>query len=260
MSQKNPLLDPVGLPSFSRVESAHVEPGIRALIAELSEALAELEKTAEPSWAGVVVPLEALGDRLSFAWGIVGHLMGVRNSDALRAAFEGVQPDVVRFALDQGQSQPIYRALQGLREGAHWSALDSTQKRIVEGLLRDARHSGVGLGDEERARFNAVQEDLARLTTEFNNNVLDATRAWSLILRDPAEMEGTPLRLRELCAQSARESGEEGASPEAGPWKLGLDAPCLIPFLEHAVRRDLRETVYRAYLSGRVPGSLITRP
>jgi oligopeptidase A len=260
MSYENPLLAPAGLPSFSRVESAHVEPGIRALIAELREALKKLEETAEPSWAGVVVPLEALGDRLAFAWGIVGHLMGVQNSDGLRAAFEGVQPDVVRFALDQGQSRPIYQALKSLRQGEGWSMLEPTQKRIVEGLLRDARHSGVGLGEAERTRFNAVQEDLARLTTEFSNHVLDATQAWSLTLRDPAEMAGTPLRLRELCAQSARASGEEGASPEAGPWKLGLDAPCLIPFLEHAVRRDLRETVYRAYLSRAGSGEFDNSP
>ena len=246
---KNPLLDRQALPAFSAIEAAHVEPGIRALLDELREELRVLERQAAPTWEGVIVPLEALGDRLGSAWGIVGHLMGVRNNDDLRAAFERIQPEVVRFSLEQAQSLPLYRALEELRAGAEWDELGAAQKRIVEGLIREARHSGVGLEGEERSRFNTIQEEIAGLATQFNNRVLDATRAWSLWLRDPAEMAGTPASLRELCAQSAREAGEAGASAEAGPWKLGLDAPCAIAFLDHAERRDLREKLYRAYQS-----------
>ena len=84
---KNPLLDRQALPAFSAIEAAHVEPGIRALLDELREELRVLERQAAPTWEGVIVPLEALGDRLGSAWGIVGHLMGVRNNDDLRAAF-----------------------------------------------------------------------------------------------------------------------------------------------------------------------------
>nr|MCS5638153.1 M3 family metallopeptidase [Myxococcota bacterium] len=256
MSSDNPLLGQEGLPPFSEIEVHHVEPGVRSLLDELRSELQALEANAEPTWEGVVVPLEILGDRLARAWGVIGHLMGVRNSEALRSAYEAVQPEVVRFALEQGQSRPIYLALEGLRAEDAWQALEPAQRRIVESLLRDARHSGVGLEGAERERFNTLQEELARLATEFSNHVLDATRAWSLTLRDPAEMAGTPASLRELCAQTAAEAGEAGASAEGGPWRLGLDAPCLIPFLEHAERRDLREAIYRAHLSKAGSGEL----
>ena len=135
MSQENPLLARNGLPLFSVIQPAHVESGVSDLIAELRETLQALEENVQPTWEGVVVPLEALGDRLGSVWGTVGHLMGVRNSDALREAFDRVQPEVVRFALAQGQSRPIYRALEGLQGGKNWSALDAAQKRIVESRL-----------------------------------------------------------------------------------------------------------------------------
>jgi len=257
---ENPLLVREGLPAFSAIEVGHVEPGLRALLAELREELRALEADVKSSWEGVVVPLEALGDRLAVAWGTVGHLMGVRNGDELRAAFENVQPEVVRFSLEQAQSRPIHRALEALRAGDAWESLDAAQQRIVEGLLREARHSGVGLEGVKRERFNAVQEELAGLATAFNNRVLDATRAWSLTLRDPAQMEGTPDSLRELCAQTAREAGETEATAESGPWQLGLDAPCVVPFLEHARRRDLREKVYRAHQSKAGEGDLDNAP
>jgi len=83
----------------------------------------------------------------------------------------------------------------------------------------------------------------------FSNHVLDATAAFSLTITDPSDMDGTPDSLRELAAQNAREAGEEGATAEAGPWRLTLDFPCFGPFMEHATNRALREQLYREYVT-----------
>lgn len=248
------------LPRFDEIEASEVVPGIRSLLAELEAALAALESSVAPTWDGLVAPLEAIGDRLGFGWGVVGHLMGVRNSDALREAHAEVQPEVVAFGLRLAQSRPIFEGLETLRASAAWSALDPVQHRIVESLIRDARHAGVGLADAERERFNAIQAELAELATRFSNHVLDATRAFGLVLRDPAEMAGTPESLRALAAQNAREAGEPDATPEAGPWRITLDAPVVMPFLEHAERRDLRERLYRAYVTRASEGELDNAP
>jgi oligopeptidase A len=201
-----------------------------------------------------------MGDRLGFSWGIVGHLMGVKNSDVLRKAYEEVQAEVVAFGLRSGQSRPIYDALNALSESEAWPDLDEGQRRIVENLLRDARHTGVALEGEEKERFNAIQQELSQLTTDFSNHVLDATDAFSLVLRDPGEMEGAPDSLRALAAQSARGAGEPGATSESGPWRLTLDHPSFAPFLEHGVRRDLREKLYRAYVTRASEGELDNGP
>jgi len=111
----NPLLLQDGLPRFDLVEPEHVVPGIQTLLAELEQDFAAIESNASPSWDAVVVPLERLNDRLSLAWGTVGHLMGVRNSEPLRQAYEVIQPEVVTFSLRVGQSRPVYRALKARR-------------------------------------------------------------------------------------------------------------------------------------------------
>ncbi len=246
---ENPLLAMGGLPRFDRIEVAHVVPAIRSLLEELSAEFEALEASVESTWAASVIPLEAIGERLSFSWGIVGHLMGVRNSDELRAAYEEVQAEVVGFTLRMGQSRPIYRALEALKGGEEWDELNSAQRRIVEGLQREGRHSGVALNEPDRERFNEIQRELVELGTDFANHVLDATQAFSLWLREPEEMLGVPGSLRKLSAQAARDAGEAGATADAGPWKIGLDQPSIRPFLEHAERRDLRERAYRAYVS-----------
>ena len=259
-TEPNPLLLHDALPRFDLLNPSHVVPGIRQLLAELDVLFDQLEAILEPSWTGLVEPLEAISERFGFAWGLVGHLMGVQNSDALREAHTTVQSDVVAFGLRLAQSRPIFEGLEALRTGSAFYSLDAAQRRIVENLLREARHAGVGLDEEARTRFNGIQAELAELGTQFSNHVLDATQAFAMVLKDPAEMVGLPESLRQLTAQNARESGEEGATAEKGPWRITLDAPVLLPFLEHGEKRERREELYRAYLTRASSGSLDNTP
>ena len=186
---------------------------------------------------------------MGYSWSVVGHLMGVRNGDALRAAHDAVQADVVKFWVRLGQSRALFDGLLALRDGPSWSSLEPAQQRAVELLIREAELAGVGLDGAERERFNEVVTELAELGTRFSNHVLDATRAFALTLRDPGEADGLPQSLLELAAQSAREAGEAAASAEHGPWRITLDQPSFLPFMQHSRRRDLRERLYRAHVT-----------
>ena len=227
----NPLLESHSLPAFDRIRPEHVVPAVRSLLAELGHELDEAERSAEPSWEAAVGPIERIGDRLGFVWGAVGHLMGVRNSPALREAHDTVESEVVAFGLRLAQSEALYRALVALREGPAWGELDAAQRRIVDCLLRDARLAGVALSGAARERFNQLQQELAECSTQFSNHVLDATKSFSLVLRDQGEVAGLPPSLLALAAQSARDSGEAGATADAGPWRITLDFPSYGPFL-----------------------------
>ncbi|MEQ9553112.1 MAG: M3 family metallopeptidase [Coleofasciculus sp. G3-WIS-01] len=257
---ENPLLRGKGLPPFDQIEPKHVVPAITQLIAELQQELAALEEKVTPTWDGLVEPLEALTERLRWSWGIVGHLMGVKNSPELREAYETVQPKVVQFINTLNQSQPLYKAFKTLRDGDEWRSLEPAQKRIVEAAIKDAELSGVGLEGEVRERFNQIQMELAELSTKFSNHVLDATKAFSMTLTSPEEVEGLPPSLKSLAAQAARAAGEEKATPEHGPWRITLDYPSYVPFMQHSTRRNLREKLYKAFVSRASSGELDNSP
>ncbi|MBW2397124.1 MAG: M3 family metallopeptidase [Deltaproteobacteria bacterium] len=260
----NPLHLHGALPRFDLFETELVVPGVRELLVDLETHLAALEAdlkaTNESDWSSLIDPLETLSERLGFAWGLVGHLMGVQNSETLREAHSSVQAEVVGFGLRLAQSRPIFEALESLRAADAFRGLEPAQQRIIESLLREARHAGVGLADRERERFNEIQAELADLGTRFSNHVLDATKAFGLVLREPDEIAGAPESVRQLAAQNAREHGEKDATPEQGPWRITLDAPVLMPFLEHGERRDLREQLYRAYVTRASAGDLDNTP
>jgi oligopeptidase A len=252
----NPLLIGKGLPPFEAIKPEHVVPAMTQLLAELDEELAKLEHQVTPSWSGLVEPLDRLGERLTWSWGVVSHLMGVKNSPELREAYETVQPQVIQFSNKLNQSQPLYKAFKALREGDDWSRLEPAQKRIVEAAIRDAELSGIGLEGEKRDRFNAIQLELGELSTKFSNNVLDATKAFSMTLTAKDEVDGLPPSLTSLAAQAAREAGEEDATAENGPWRITLDYPSYVPFMQHSTRRDLREKLYKAFVSRASTGEL----
>ncbi|QDU96771.1 M3 family metallopeptidase [Lignipirellula cremea] len=245
----NPLMRCEGLPRFDQILPEHVVPAVRAVLAEAEQTLERLEANPEPTWDGIMAPLEAIDLPFEYAWGPVNHLLGVKNSDALRSAHETVLPELVEFELRARQSRPLYEALEKLQASDAWSSLTAAQQRAVTLRLRDAQHSGVGLEGDAKARFNAIEGELSQLGADFSNHLLDATKAFSLLIEDPADTAGWPATLRRITAQSYndhREESQPAATPENGPWRITLDMPCYIPFMEHSQNRGQREQLYRA--------------
>ena len=196
-ANKNPLLIGDGLPPFAEIEPGHVEPAIKQLLGELDQELTELEIHVKPTWSALVEPVERLGERLAWSWGIVNHLMGVKNSPELRAAHEKMQPDVIEFYNRLGQSQPLYQAYKALRDSAEWDTLEPAQKRIITAAIRSAEHSGVGLEGEKKERFGPQHRDVvhAMVHEVLPDGVVAAHREGDFQLRADAINAGNEHRL-----------------------------------------------------------------
>ena len=248
-----------GLPPFEAITAEQVQAHIPALMGQLQDELSALEQQLEQAlsngtplaWHQVMDPLQRMGERLRWSWGVVSHLNGVCNSPELREAHASQQAAVVQFGNRAGQSQVIYRALQQLQGQSR--DLDATQERILVAELRDMQLRGVGLSGEAKEAFNAASQELAELSTRFGNQVLDATNSWTLSLTGPNDVDGLPTSLLDQLAQAARSAGAEGSTAAAGPWLLGLDMPRYAPFMKYSRRRDLREQLYKAHV-GRASG------
>ncbi len=246
---KNPLLNWDDLPPFDRIETHHIEPGIRAILETCEQAVARLEETAPRTWHALMDPLERIEDDLSRTWGIVSHLHGVKNSPELREVYDPLLAEVVKFSNRLGQSKPLYQAYCALRDSEEARGFDPAQQRILESAIREAELNGVGLDDDDRDRYNEISQRLAELSTKFSNNVLDATKAFKVTLTKQEEVDGLPDTLLELAADTARQEGHGQADAKEGPWVLTLDYPSFMPFMQHSKRRDLREKMYRAFIS-----------
>ncbi|RLN90062.1 hypothetical protein BBJ28_00015240 [Nothophytophthora sp. Chile5] len=251
------------LPPFQRLQISEIAPAVSNAAAAYTRDLHALEAKLSAAgrdvqWSDVVDPLEVQGDALGRIWGVVGHLMSVRNSEELRAVHDQLQQLVIQTVTEGSQSKPLYDAYVAVRDGEQWGSLDLAQQRIVELSLRSATLSGVGLEGDDKETFNKLKLRAAELVsalqcvdvlldTKFSANLLDATKAYSITVTEKKELEGLPPSLLQMFAQSAREEGHSEATAESGPWRVTLDPPSYVQFMKYAANRSLRETLYRAY-------------
>ncbi|HKQ29534.1 MAG TPA: oligopeptidase A, partial [Burkholderiales bacterium] len=175
----NPLLDFSGLPRFSEVKPEHVSPAIDELLAQARRAT-ESATQAPPTWNEFVAPLEDANERLGRAWGQVAHLHAVMDNPPLREAYNANLPKVSQYWTELGQNLQLFQKYKELSRSAEFSSLSAARKKIVENALRDFRLGGAELPLEKKQRYAEVQEELAKLSAKFSENVLDATNAFSI--------------------------------------------------------------------------------
>ena len=125
-----PLLQGQGLPPFPEITPEQVVPAMTELLAEANAALTQLEANIIPTWAGLVEPLDRLTERIGWSWSIVGHLMGVKNSPELRAAYEQMQPELVQFWTRLGQSAQLYQGYKAIAASPEFANFDAAQNGL----------------------------------------------------------------------------------------------------------------------------------
>ncbi|MBC8023838.1 MAG: M3 family metallopeptidase [Burkholderiales bacterium] len=240
---QNPLLDFSTLPRFSDIDPSHVVPAIDALIAEGNSTIERLAASDKaPAWESFVEPLDDVNEKLARAWSQVSHLNAVMNSPALREAYNAALPKVTQFFAAQEQDQRLHAGFKALAASPGFDGFSPARKRFVENQLRDFRLGGAELPPPEKARFLEVQEELARLGSRFQDNVLDATNAFGLYVTDEAELSGIPEDVRDTAREAAKKEGRDG-------WRLTLQMPCYMPVMQYGDHHGLRERMYRAYMT-----------
>ncbi|MAZ88835.1 MAG: oligopeptidase A [Cellvibrionaceae bacterium] len=239
----NPLLDNPQLPPFSAITADQVEPAIEGLISDCRRNLEEVLQSSSAtgvSWDNLVAPLEEQDDRLGKAWSPVGHLNAVLNSEALRDAYTNSLSKLTAYSTEVGQNQALCQAYQSLADSEQFAELNQAQKTAVEHALRDFRLAGVDLPEDKKNRYSELKQRLSELSTEFSNNVLDATQGWFKQLDNVDALKGLPESALALAQQAAEQKQLSG-------YVITLDIPAYLAVMTHADDRALREEIYTAY-------------
>jgi oligopeptidase A len=239
----NPLLEFRETPPFSLIKPEHVVPAIQSVLEENRKAIAAvatLGETASYTWDNLVAALEELEDRLNKAWAPASHLNAVMNGDALREAHNACLPLLSEYHTEIGQNERLHQAYRSLAEGPERERLDPAQRKVIDNALRDFRLSGVALPAEQKARFKAIAQELSRLESQFQDNLLDATNGWSKLIDNESRLAGIPDSARAVARERAETEGKKG-------WLFNLEFPSYFAILAYADDRELRQEFYTAY-------------
>jgi len=238
----NPLLQFAGLPRFDEIKPEQVAPAVEQLLAA-GRAAVEAAIAARPTWDEFVAPLEDANERLGRAWGQVAHLHAVMDSPALREAYNAALPRVSQYWTELGQNLQLFQKYKELARSAEFAGLSAARKKIVDNALRDFRLGGAELPLEKKQRYAEIQEELAKLSAKFSENVLDATNAFSITIENQERLRGIPADVLQAAQEAAAKDEKQAhARPK---WKFTLHMPSYLPVLQYADDRTLRETLYR---------------
>jgi oligopeptidase A len=232
----NPLLDFSGLPRFAELEPGHVAPAVEQLLAEARATIARVA-VAPVGWDSFVAPLEDANERLGRAWGQVSHLHAVLDSPELREAYNANLPKITQYWTELAQNQALFEKYRQLAASSGFASLSPARRKIVDNALRDFRLGGAELPADSKARYAAIQEELARTASRFSENLLDATKAYAIVV-DESRVGGVPQDVLEAAREAAQKDGQAG-------YKFTLHAPSYMPVMQYADDRGLRETLYR---------------
>jgi len=233
---KNPLLSTAALPDFAAIEPEHVQPAITELLAAAQVALDEATKPETPAdYDALSRILDTATERMGTAWHAVGHLNAVADTPALREAYNAVLPAVTEFSTAMGANEALFAKYKAV-VATQGASLSAPRQQLLKHAIRDFVLSGAELQGEARERYAAIQERSAELQQQFSEHVLDATDGWSYIATAD-ELAGVPQDVL------------DATKLDDGGHKITLHFPVYLPVMQYAENRELREKLYRAYVT-----------
>ena len=207
-----------------------------------------------------VMTFDHINLALDRSWGILSHLNSVMSNDEIRHVHHELLPKLSAYGTRVGQHQPLFNRYQTIvNDTAFFATLEPARSRAIELALRSFELSGVALPKAEQEKFAAIQSKLSTLSATFSDHVLDATQAFALPLQGNQLAGLTESGLALLADAGEQYKARQLASGvltqadiEALPtpyYVASLNIPVYLAIMTHADNRDLRETMYRAYVT-----------
>lgn len=237
----NPLLSVSFLIPFDRVRPEHVEPGVKALLVEAEKHIGALVRDqSSRTFENTMLALEDSTRNLDYGLALVRHLESVTTTPELRAAWNAVEPVASEFYSRIPLNEGLWQQLQKYAATDEAKQLTGTRRRFLTKTLDSFRRHGAELNADEKTRMAEIDVELTRLTTKYSENVLDSTNSFELLISDENELSGLPPSALAAARQNAEQKGNAG-------WRFTLQSPSYIPIMTYLDKREIRESLYRAY-------------
>ncbi len=207
---------------------------LEAFLAESEKKIESLIEAEKKDYHNFVRPYMETFEALDLFFTPLSHLDSVENSEAVQKAYEACLPMISRYHTKLSQNRELFDAFLSV-EGS-----DAAQNEVIRQEIRDFKLSGVHLDEEKKARLEAINLRLSELNNRFSQNLLDATNAFEMIVENEKDVEGLPesdLKLAEKVIDGRK------------VWRFTLQMPSYLAYMTHGPNRELREKLYRAYVT-----------
>ncbi|RIV25604.1 M3 family peptidase [Fibrisoma montanum] len=244
---ENPFLQPYTTPHqtapFDKVKNEYYLPALKeGLVQGRKDVDAIVNNTAKPTFDNTIVALERSGDLLGKVASVLFNLNSAETTPDLQKIVREASPLLTEFGNDVTLNEKLFKRVKAVYDQRASLKLDTESKMLLEKTYKRFARNGANLDEKGKERLRAIDKELAQLSLQFGENVLNETNEFTMEVTDEKDLAGLPEFAREAAKATAKQKGKEG-------WVFTLQAPSYGPFMQYADNRELRKKLFLAYNS-----------
>ncbi len=234
---------PFQVPPFDKIDTSDYLPAfIEGIKQQEAEIDAIVKNSEAPNFENTILAFDQSGKLLSKVSKVFFNIKEANTNDSIQEIARKVTPMLSQHSDNISMNADLFKRIKAVYDARENSGLDKQQIRLVEKYYRDFEREGANLPKDKQDQLRKINEELALLSVKFGENLLAETNQnFSLVIDNKADLAGLPEGVISAAAETAKSEGKEGK------WVFKLNKPSMIPFLQYADNRDLREKLYRGY-------------
>ena len=234
---------PYDVPPFDKIDTSHFVPAIeKGIIEQQAEIDAIINNNEAPTFENTILAYDKSGKLLSRVSRVFGTINGANTNDAIQKINRKIAPLTTKHRDNIALNDKLFQRIKAVYENRENSNLDADQKRVTEKYYEDLVRNGANLNETDKEKLREINQKLSALSIKFGENLLAETnKNFKLVVDKQEDLAGLPQGIIDAAAQEAKNDSL------IGKWVFTLQKPSMIPFLQYAKNRDLREKLYRGY-------------
>jgi peptidyl-dipeptidase Dcp len=232
---------PFQVPPFDKIRNADYQPAIEAgMKQQLAEVDAIANQSTPPTFDNTIIPMERSGALLARTVKTFNAITSANTDSILQGIQEVVAPKLAAHSDAIYLNDKLFQRVKSIYDRRETLGFNAEQKFLVELYHRNFIRAGAQLSEADKTRLRALNQEEAKLSTDFSNKLLAATKAGALILDNSAQLEGLSEGEIATAAEAAKSRGL------TGKWGIPLQNTTQHPAQASLKNRDVRQRLFIA--------------
>lgn len=244
----NPFLaeytTPFKVPPFDKIKLEHYkEAFLKGMEEQAQEINAIVKQRSAATFENTIVALDQSGKLLSKVSAVFYGQNSANTSDEMQAISRELSPLLSKHRDDIKLNAGLFQRVKFVYDQKSKLNLTKEQAKLLEETYKDFVRGGANLDAAKQAKLRELNSELSMLELTFGQNMLKETNDFQLIIDKKEDLSGLPASLIASAADAAK------AAKLEGKWLFTLHNPSVMPFLQYADNRALREKIYNGYIN-----------
>ncbi|MDR1056410.1 MAG: M3 family metallopeptidase [Prevotellaceae bacterium] len=232
-----------GAPPFEQIKNEHYLPAFEeGMKLQKQEIEAIINNKKAPDFENTIVVLDKAGKFLGKVSAVFYGINSANTNPDMQKIAASIAPKLSLHRDEIRLNPELFKRVKAVYDKSY-KKLKGEEKRLLEETYKSFVRGGAELSAQDQVKLKELNGKLSMLQLTFSQNMLAETAAFQVLVDKESDLAGLSADLKTAAAERAKKAGYEGK------WLFGLDNPTIMPFLQYADNRYLREVMLRGYLN-----------